>query len=66
MGINFIGIDPMKALTWAGIVQGLSAPPLLFLIMLMTNNRAIMGSKLTAALSTYWEGSLPSRFLQPR
>jgi len=42
MGMNFLGINPMKALVWAGIVQGLSTPPLLLLILLMTNNRAVM------------------------
>jgi NRAMP (natural resistance-associated macrophage protein)-like metal ion transporter len=41
--LNFFGINPMKALVWAGIVQGFSTPPLLLLIMLMTNNRKIMG-----------------------
>ena len=34
---------PMKALVFSGIVQGFSTPPLLLLIMLMTNNRKIMG-----------------------
>jgi NRAMP (natural resistance-associated macrophage protein)-like metal ion transporter len=43
--LNFFGLNPMKALVWAGIVQGFSTPPLLFLIMLMTNNRRIMGDK---------------------
>ncbi len=43
MGLNFIGINPMKALVVAGIVQGFSTPPLMLLIMIMTNNRAIMG-----------------------
>ena len=33
----------MKALVWSGIVQGFSTPPLLLLILLMTNNPAIMG-----------------------
>jgi NRAMP (natural resistance-associated macrophage protein)-like metal ion transporter len=45
MGMNFFGINPMKALVWAGIVQGFSTPPLLFLILRMTNNRAIMGER---------------------
>ena len=44
-GINFFGVNPIKALVWAGIVQGFSTPPLMLLIMRMTNNRAIMGSK---------------------
>jgi NRAMP (natural resistance-associated macrophage protein)-like metal ion transporter len=45
MGMNFFGINPMKALVWAGIVQGFSTPPLLLLILRMTNNRVIMGKR---------------------
>lgn len=45
MSLTFIGINPMKALVWAGIVQGFSTPPLMLLIMLMTNNRKIMGNR---------------------
>ncbi len=45
MGLNFIGINPMKALVFAGIVQGFSTPPLMLLILLMTNNPAIMGKR---------------------
>jgi Mn2+/Fe2+ NRAMP family transporter len=43
MCMNFFGFNPMKALVFAGIVQGFSTPPLMFLIMRMTGNRAIMG-----------------------
>ncbi len=45
MGINFVGINPMRALVFAGIVQGFSTPPLMLLIMVMTNRRSIMGDK---------------------
>jgi NRAMP (natural resistance-associated macrophage protein)-like metal ion transporter len=45
MGLNFIGINPMRALVLAGIVQGFSTPPLMLLIMLITNRQAIMGDK---------------------
>jgi NRAMP (natural resistance-associated macrophage protein)-like metal ion transporter len=45
MGMNFLGFNPMKALVIAGIVQGFSTPPLMLLIMLMTNNRKIMGNR---------------------
>lgn len=45
MSINFMGFNPMKALVFAGIVQGFSTPPLMLLIMLMTNRRKIMGDK---------------------
>jgi Mn2+/Fe2+ NRAMP family transporter len=46
--LNFIGLNPMKALVWSGIVQGFSTPPLLLLIMLMTNNPAIMGNRVNS------------------
>ena len=45
IGINFFGINPMKALVWAGIIQGFSTPPLMLLIMRMTNNKKIMGNR---------------------
>jgi Mn2+/Fe2+ NRAMP family transporter len=45
MGMNFLGFNPMKALVFSGIVQGFSTPALLLLIMLMTNNRKIMGER---------------------
>jgi NRAMP (natural resistance-associated macrophage protein)-like metal ion transporter len=43
MALNFLNFNPMKALVWAGIVQGFSTPPLMLLIMLITNNKKIMG-----------------------
>jgi Mn2+/Fe2+ NRAMP family transporter len=45
MAINFCGINPIKALVWAGIVQGFSTPPLMLLIMIMINSRKIMGDQ---------------------
>ena len=48
MGMNFLGFNPMKALVFSGIVQGFSTPPLLLLIMLMTNNRKIMGNRVNS------------------
>ena len=43
--MNFLHVNPMKALVFAGIVQGFSTPPLMLLIMLMTNRPLIMGNK---------------------
>jgi len=45
IGLNFFGINPMKALVLAGVVQGFSTPPLMLLILLMTNNRQLMGKR---------------------
>jgi Mn2+/Fe2+ NRAMP family transporter len=43
--MNFLGFNPVKALVFAGIVQGFATPPLMLLIMFMTNNRSIMGDR---------------------
>lgn len=45
MCMNFFGFNPMRALVFAGIVQGFSTPPLLLIIMLLTNSRAVMGNR---------------------
>jgi Mn2+/Fe2+ NRAMP family transporter len=45
VGLNFLGFNPMRALVWSGIVQGFSVPPLLLVMMLMTNDRALMGDR---------------------
>ena len=43
MLINFVGINPIDALCWTAVIYGFLAPPLLVLIMLIANNRAVMG-----------------------
>jgi Mn2+/Fe2+ NRAMP family transporter len=45
VGLNFLGFNPMRALVWSGIVQGFSVPPLLFLMMLLTNSRRVVGAR---------------------
>ena len=52
--LNFLGINPMYFLVYAGIVQGFAAPPLFLLIVLMTNNRDIMG----ANTNSFWLNAL--------
>jgi Mn2+/Fe2+ NRAMP family transporter len=34
---------PTKMLVWSGILQGFSTPPLMLLVLFMTNKPAIMG-----------------------
>lgn len=45
IGLNFLNINPMKALVFAGIVQGFSTPPLMLLIMFLTNNPDLVGQR---------------------
>ncbi len=42
-GLNFIGIPPFRLLYYAAAVNGVLAPPLMAMITLVGNNRAIMG-----------------------
>ena len=55
MGLNFIGINPMKALVFAGIVQGFSTPFLLVLIMRMSNDRRVVGEMVNSRVVN-WVG----------
>ncbi len=41
--INFIGISPVRALVITAIIYGLTAPLLIFVILLVSNNKKIMG-----------------------
>ena len=43
--INFVGINPISALFWTAVVNGFVAPPLLVLLMLVSNNRKVMGKR---------------------
>lgn len=43
LGINFIGIDPIKALLYSAVANGLVAPLILLLIILISSNKKIMG-----------------------
>src|SRR5262249_28069706 len=50
MLINFIGINPIRALFFTAVVNGFLAPPLLFLIMLIANNSKAMGERTNGRL----------------
>ncbi len=41
--INFAGLDPIKALFWSAVINGVVAVPLMVIIMLMAMRRDIMG-----------------------
>jgi len=43
IALNLIEIDPMRALYWAAVVDGLLAPPLMVVTMLIAKNPKVMG-----------------------
>ncbi len=50
--INFIGIDPVKALVYAAVLNGVAAVPLLFLVAKIAANEKIMGEYKSRWLSS--------------
>ncbi|MFH1171920.1 MAG: divalent metal cation transporter [bacterium] len=42
--INFLGLDPIKALIYAAVLNGIVAPVALVMIVLLSSNKKIMGS----------------------
>ena len=49
--MTFIGVDPMQALIFAAVVNGIVAVPLIFLILVISRNSEIMGSMTGGKLS---------------
>jgi len=52
LGINFIGIDPIKALIYAAVGNAVAAPIILALIVLISSNRKVMGKWTNKPLTT--------------
>jgi NRAMP (natural resistance-associated macrophage protein)-like metal ion transporter len=42
--INFVGLDPIKALFWSAVINGVVAVPLMAIIMLIAMRRDVMGA----------------------
>ncbi len=51
VAFNLIGIDPIRALFMTAIINGLVAPPLLVLIVLLGTDRGIMGKRTSGWVS---------------
>lgn len=48
IAVNCLGLNPMRMLVWSGVVQGFLTPPLLVLMIIMTNDRKMMGDKVNS------------------
>ncbi|PYS69344.1 MAG: iron transporter, partial [Acidobacteria bacterium] len=51
--INFLKIPPVTALFWTAVINGVLAPPLLVLIMLVSNNKKVMGKRVNGKLTNF-------------
>ena len=52
VALNFVGIDPIKALIFAAVVNGIVAPVILVLILFLSNNKKVMGEKVNHPITT--------------
>jgi len=43
MLFNYLGLDPIKALVYSATINGITSPPLLLLIVMLSNRRSVMG-----------------------
>ena len=43
--IDLIGINPITALFWTAVINGVIAPPLLVVVMLVSNNKRVVGER---------------------
>jgi Mn2+/Fe2+ NRAMP family transporter len=55
--LNFTPIDPIQALYWSAVINGVLAVPVMVLLMVMVRRREIMGS-FTVMGTLYWLGWL--------
>ncbi|MBI2074360.1 MAG: divalent metal cation transporter [Candidatus Levybacteria bacterium] len=49
--INFIGINPISTLYYTAVINGIIAPPLLIIILIVANNRGVMGKRVNGITS---------------
>lgn len=53
LGLNFVGIDPIKALIYSAAANGIVAPFVLFFIVKLSSNRKLMGHWVNHRSTTY-------------
>jgi len=46
--IDYTGLDPVKMLFWSAVINGALAPPLIFLVLLLTDDPAVMGNRINS------------------
>jgi NRAMP (natural resistance-associated macrophage protein)-like metal ion transporter len=51
LALNFLGVNPITALVYTAVINGIVAVPLLVVLLLVANNRAVMGNFTNGRLS---------------
>jgi Mn2+/Fe2+ NRAMP family transporter len=53
LALNYLGFNAVKMLFWSAVINGLLAPPLILLAILLTSNRKVMGKHVNPPLLRY-------------
>ena len=53
IGFNYAGVDPVRALFWSAVVNGLLAPLLLVAVLLVATDRKLMKGQQSSPLATF-------------
>jgi NRAMP (natural resistance-associated macrophage protein)-like metal ion transporter len=48
---NFLGLNPVRALYWSAILNGLAAPPLIMMILVLSRRSGVLGSHVSGKVS---------------
>jgi Mn2+/Fe2+ NRAMP family transporter len=51
LGMNFLGINPIKALVYASVINGVVSVPIIFVIMKIANDKEILKEKTNGRLA---------------
>jgi len=51
--LNYLGFNAVRMLFWSAVINGLLAPPLILLVILLTSNHKVMGQRVNSPLLRY-------------
>ena len=51
MALDYVGLDAIKMLFWSAVLNGMLAPPLIVIILIVCNNQRVMGEHVNGKLS---------------
>jgi NRAMP (natural resistance-associated macrophage protein)-like metal ion transporter len=53
LALDFAGFNAVKMLFWSAVINGLLAPPLILLVILLTSNQKVMGKRVNSPVLRY-------------
>lgn len=56
VALNFMPIDPIKALYWSAVINGVLAAPVMGLLMLLVRKKEVMGDLVIRGWLMCWGG----------